>query len=45
MLTQQETTSEEEAVDRAVKKAIGASGELRTVWGSTLYHIDDVPFR
>lgn len=33
-------------MDRAVKRAIKKAGDnkLQTVWGSTLYHRDDVPY-
>eukprot|EP00282_Hemiselmis_andersenii_P002928 CAMPEP_0114137518 /NCGR_PEP_ID=MMETSP0043_2-20121206/15816_1 /TAXON_ID=464988 /ORGANISM="Hemiselmis andersenii, Strain CCMP644" /LENGTH=488 /DNA_ID=CAMNT_0001231395 /DNA_START=198 /DNA_END=1660 /DNA_ORIENTATION=- len=46
VLTQEEVTSEELAVDNAVRAAIKASGgELETVWGYSMYHKDDLPFQ
>ena len=27
-----------------VKRAIGNNGNLQLEWGSTLYHLDDLPF-
>ena len=45
VLTQDEVTSEERAVDAEVKTAVGSRGELRRVWGHTLYHLADLPFR
>lgn len=51
VLTQTEVTSEETDMDRSVEKATqacaragGASASMERHWGSTLYHIDDVPF-
>jgi len=44
VLTQQETTSEELAVDKAVRGALPGGSRFRAVWGSTLYHVDDLPF-
>lgn len=51
ILTQTEVTSEETEMDVAVERATrerarggGASATMERHWGSTLYHIDDVPF-
>ena len=44
---QEETSSEEHRVERNVKSAIkntNKNNKLQTVWGSTMYHKDDVPF-
>ncbi len=44
VLTQTEPATEEAAVEAAVARALGSAGTLRRVWGSTLLHIDDLPF-
>mgnify|MGYP001806592254 CR=1 FL=1 len=44
VLTQQEVTSEELAVDAAVRRAVKGKAQLQTLWGPSLYHIDDLPF-
>jgi deoxyribodipyrimidine photolyase len=44
VLTQQEVTSEELAVDAAVRRAVKGRAQLQTLWGPSLYHIDDLPF-
>ena len=47
VLTQEETSSEEHRAERAVKSAVkkaGRNNKMQTVWGSTLYHKDDVPY-
>ncbi|KAK9831060.1 hypothetical protein WJX74_001561 [Apatococcus lobatus] len=44
VITQTETTSEENKIDAKVKRAIGNNGNLQLEWGSTLYHLDDLPF-
>lgn len=49
LVCQEEVASEELAVDKALKNTLktfrkGAKGSLETVWGSTLYDIDDLPF-
>lgn len=45
VLAQSEVTAEELAVERRVKSAVkGAGGSLELPWGSTLYHLDDLPF-
>ena len=44
VLTQQEVTSEELAVDAAVRTAVKGRAQLQTLWGSTLYQIEDLPF-
>lgn len=46
VIAQSEVTSEETAVERKVKSAVGAAGgKLELWWGSTMYHLDDLPFR
>jgi deoxyribodipyrimidine photo-lyase len=46
VLAQSEVTSEETAIERRVKAAVGgAGGKMELRWGSTLFHIDDLPFR
>ncbi|XP_061876638.1 cryptochrome DASH-like [Entelurus aequoreus] len=43
---QQEVTSEELAVEKGVKEACaGMKVKVHTCWGSTLYHLDDLPFQ
>ncbi len=45
VLATAEVTSEEARIDRKVSSAIkGMRGSLQLQWGSTLYHIDDLPF-
>merc|ERR1711871_195838 len=46
VLCQSEVTSEEVKVEKAVMQAIkpAAGGKLIRIWGSTLYHLDDLPF-
>lgn len=45
VLAQAEVTSEESDTEVAVRKALEkSSSKLELVWGSTLYHRDDVPF-
>lgn len=44
VFTQREVTSEEIAAERAVSKALPARSRLDLVWGSTLYHLDDLEF-
>jgi hypothetical protein len=44
VLTMEESTAEERAVDARVRAAIAARGRLKTLWGHTLFHIDDLPF-
>mmetsp|Transcript_19302 Transcript_19302/g.58317 ORF Transcript_19302/g.58317 Transcript_19302/m.58317 type:complete len:509 (-) Transcript_19302:411-1937(-) len=47
VLTQQEVTSEETDADAAVQAILATAeggGELRRVWGSSLVHLDDLPF-
>ena len=51
VLTQTEVTSEETDMDRAVERASkerarsgGASASMERLWGSTLYHADDLPY-
>ncbi|XP_031374590.1 cryptochrome DASH, chloroplastic/mitochondrial isoform X2 [Punica granatum] len=48
---QQETCSEELSVEKRVNKALqqvvlpnSKNPKLRLIWGSTMYHIDDLPF-
>jgi len=45
LLTQQEVTSEELAVDGGVREALGGRAVWEYCWGSTLFHKDDLPFR
>lgn len=46
VLAQAEVTDEEVRAERRVRDAIKASGaKLEMCWNSTLYHIDDLPFR
>ncbi|MGF1479418.1 MAG: DASH family cryptochrome [Cyanophyceae cyanobacterium] len=41
----EEATSEELGVETALKEALSAiDGELSAFWGTSLYHIDDLPF-
>jgi deoxyribodipyrimidine photo-lyase len=53
VLTQQEVTSEETKMDKAVRKSAAtrateggqsAKATLECLWGSTLYHRDDLPY-
>lgn len=49
VVVQEEPYSEEESVDKAVKRVIktfkkDASGEFETVWAASLYDIEDLPF-
>jgi len=45
VVTQEEVTSEELAVDRKVEKALKSrKGRLTKEWGATLYHKDDLPY-
>jgi hypothetical protein len=41
---QTEVTSEEKRVERAITRRSAAPTTLHTIWGRTLYHIDDLPF-
>lgn len=42
--TQEEITSEELAVDARVARALKRSGgKLTKLWGSSMYHLDDLP--
>ncbi|XP_024541514.1 cryptochrome DASH, chloroplastic/mitochondrial isoform X2 [Selaginella moellendorffii] len=41
---QEETCSEELQVEKAVKKSIGTKAKLELVWGTTMYHLNDLPF-
>lgn len=42
---QEEATAEEQGVERALGKAVEATGiEAATFWGYTLLHLDDLPF-
>lgn len=42
---QREVTAEEQAVEQSLNQALAALGiAAETVWGSTLYHPDDLPF-
>ncbi|EKX51436.1 induced by DNA damage [Guillardia theta CCMP2712] len=46
VLAQEEVTDEELRVDRAVKRAIAPlGGKLHLLWGHTLFHRDDLPYR
>lgn len=41
-----ETTYEEQEMEESLREALRASGgEMKTFWGNTLYHTDDVPFK
>jgi len=43
--THQEATREEVQMERKVEEAMKASGaEMKQFWGSTLYHLEDLPF-
>lgn len=44
VLTMEESTSEELAVDSKVRAAISSLGRLKTIWGHTMFHIDDLPY-
>ncbi|CAE7601480.1 unnamed protein product [Symbiodinium sp. CCMP2456] len=47
ILTQEEVTSEERSVDKALRRELAAKGceAWEYCWGSTLFHRDDLPFR
>lgn len=46
VFAQSEVTSEEIRAEKAVKSALKAAGStLELHWGSTLFHIDDLPFK
>jgi deoxyribodipyrimidine photo-lyase len=46
VLAQSEVTSEEIRAEKAVKSALKAKkSKLELYWGSTLFHIDDLPFK
>eukprot|EP00884_Botryococcus_braunii_P017556 jgi/Botrbrau1/4484/Bobra.0220s0018.1 len=45
VLMQAEATSEEHHVEKKVAEALGKRGQLQLLWGPTLYHKDDLPFR
>ncbi len=45
VLAQMEVTKEELDVDEGVRAALGSRGRLQLLWGNTLYHKDDLPFR
>ncbi|KAK9915425.1 hypothetical protein WJX75_009007 [Coccomyxa subellipsoidea] len=45
VLAQMEVTKEELDVDKAVRAALGHRGSLQLLWGNTLYHKDDLPYR
>ena len=44
VFTQAEVTDEETKVDKAVEKGLPDGSNLEVLWGSTLYHRDDLPF-
>ncbi len=49
VLVQEEPCSEEMRVDKAVNRSVktfksGASGSFESVWGASLYDIDDLPY-
>lgn len=43
VVCQEEVCSEELSVDKAVRRVL-KNGSLQTVWGSTLYNLNDLPF-
>lgn len=47
LVTQEEVTSEERSVDKALRRELAAKGceAWEYCWGSTLFHRDDLPFR
>lgn len=46
VLAQEEVTDEELRVDVGVRRAIKPlGGELKLIWGATLFHKDDLPFK
>ena len=46
ILAQEEVTDEELRVDMRIRKAIKPlGGNLKLVWGSTLFHKDDLPYK
>lgn len=46
VFTNEEVTDEELRIDRAVQRAVsGGGGELKKVWGYSLFHKDDLPFQ
>jgi deoxyribodipyrimidine photo-lyase len=40
----EESTYEEARVDAAVRSSISGRAKLKTIWGHTLFHIEDLPF-
>jgi hypothetical protein len=44
VLTQTEVTSEELAVERRLREAAAGAGKLEGRWGSSLYHLEDLPY-
>ena len=42
---QEEICSEELRVEKAVKEALQGKAEVKSLWGSTLYNIEDLPFK
>ena len=45
VLAQREVTSEERKVERAVLSGVSErGGSLEMLWGSTMYHLDDLPY-
>lgn len=45
ILLQTQITSEELSVEAKVKRALKGKAQCETVWGHTLYHPEDVPFK
>nr|AIE57496.1 CRY-DASH [Platynereis dumerilii] len=43
LVLQKEVTDEEVKVEEGLKKSCGV--QLQTIWGATLYHLDDLPFK
>uniref|UniRef100_A0A7S1SVM2 Cryptochrome DASH n=1 Tax=Tetraselmis chuii TaxID=63592 RepID=A0A7S1SVM2_9CHLO len=45
VLAQTEVTSEELGTDRRLRAAMQGHGKLQLEWGSTMYHLQDLPYR
>ena len=44
VLAQTEVTQEEAEVDAGVSASLADRGQLRLLWGNTLFHKDDLPY-
>mmetsp|Transcript_7483 Transcript_7483/g.21142 ORF Transcript_7483/g.21142 Transcript_7483/m.21142 type:complete len:447 (-) Transcript_7483:1471-2811(-) len=45
VLAQSEVTSEEACTEKRLRSAMQGHSKLQLEWGSTMYHLDDLPFR